>query len=135
MQAQKRLSSADVNRVYREAYKVKMDFKQMPDNISEFLTQYSISRSTTVSHMMCTVLPLTASLMGPKVGTKVTALNVVPCNIYMMNVCAKGGGKTATFQNILLKGLDAVGEDGPKMLLENYTTQGFQVRCPFIEIF
>ena len=67
---------------------------EIPDSIHEFLVQYATSRSTSLS----SVLPLTTSLMGANVWTWLTVMNLVPCNVYMLNVCAKGGGKRPLFK-------------------------------------
>ena len=98
MQAPKRLSTNAINAIYKQTYKVNIYIESIPDSIREFLVQYATSRFRTLSHILCTVLSLTASLMGPNVGTRLMVMNLVPCNVYMLNVGAKGGGKRPLFR-------------------------------------
>ena len=127
MYQQKRLKSNDIDKIYSHAFHVKIDTSLIAPSTRDFLETFAISSSTTLSQLITSILPLVSSLLGPNTGTRLTPSSLTPTNIYLINISAKGGGKTATYQNVLLKGLSSI-EKGQKFLLESYTTQGFQVK-------
>ena len=100
----------------------RVEFERYARGVLHFLENYAIAHGSAIPMVLGAALPLTASLLGPGSGTRLLACLLGPVNLYILNVCAVAGGKTATHQSVVNEAIAAI-EDDPNstnLLLENY---------------
>lgn len=129
MPPHKKYKSADIQRLYKNAYSEKFDWNAiLSKNTKDFLEVLRRGASCPTELAYTAMLTLAASLAGPKAKVKThTHANPSPLNLYAIGVCAPGGGKSSTFDNIIHEGCASYNTENAKSLLvESYTHAGLQ---------
>lgn len=129
MASNRKFRTTDVGRLYKHAYNVKFDWEDiMPPNFLYLMQVYRKARTCPIELSFSSMLAMTSCLAGPqaKVSThphsKPSSLN-----LYMLAVCAPGGGKSSTFDHFIRPGEKVFQEDrGRSPVIESYTHAGLQ---------
>ena len=126
------LMGKDCFRLYKKTFDVSLELDEIPPDVLDFLNNFAVAHGSTVPMVLGAALPLTAAMMGPNTGIRLSPCHLAPTNLYCINICAIAGGKTATHQSVIGSAIQHVEKDDPNCitwLLENYTVAGFQVIC------
>lgn len=125
----KKFRSQDVHNVYKTAYNEDFQWdKILPNVIKNYFSALHKGAGCPIQFVMAAMLAVVASMCGP--------LSKIEChpnsqqsslNLFFLAVSAPGGGKSATFDQIITPAAEIFLKDtGKNFLLENYTHAGMQ---------
>jgi hypothetical protein len=122
-----RFKPHEVFGVYRSAYKIDVPWDDiLKPTVHQYLKLHEKAFSCPSNITMMSLISLTASMSGPStvISTKDSSYQTSQ-NVYLMSICDPRGGKSATFDRVVLPVLNAYQEKHEhKIQLETYTSAG-----------
>ena len=105
----KKLKSTDLAHAYKESYSEEFDWTDiLTKELLAYLDVLEKACGCPITMSVSAMLPLTACLAGPntRIEAQTSEAYASSLNMYVFSVCDPGGGKSMTFDNILMPVID-----------------------------